>query len=46
MWQISKLTTRLSCGSYTVLSRSGLFAYIMDDFGNMVPANGRSYLIG
>ena len=46
MWQISKLVTRLHGGTYTVLSRYGLFAYIMDDFGNMVPANGRSYLIG
>ena len=46
MWQISKLITRLHGGTYTVLSRYGLFAYIMDDFGNMVPANGRSYLIG
>lgn len=46
MWQIDKLTTRRSCGAYTVLNKYGLFAYIMDDFGNMVPANGRSYLIG
>ena len=46
MWQISKLITRLSCGAYTVLNKYGTFAYIVDDFGNMVPANGRSYLIG
>lgn len=46
MWQISKLITRRSCGAYTVLNKYGVCAYIVDDFGNMVPANGRSYLIG
>lgn len=46
MWKISKLTTRLSWGAYTVLNKYGMCTYIMDDFGNMVPANGRSYLIG
>ena len=46
MWQISKLITRLSCGAYVVLNKYGMLAYIVDDFGNMVPANGRSYLIG
>ena len=46
MWQISKLTTRLSCGTYTVLNKYGRLAYIMDDFGNMVPANGLAQLIG
>lgn len=46
MWQISKLITRLSCGVYTVLNKYGMFAYLCDDFGNLVPANGRSYLIG
>lgn len=46
MWQINKLTTRLSSGVYVVLNRYDMLAYLCDDFGNMVPANGRSYLIG
>lgn len=46
MWQISKLTTRLAGGIYSVLNRYGKFAYVVDDFGNMVPANGLTQLIG
>ena len=46
MWHINKLTTRLSSGVYVVLNRYSLLAYLCDDFGNLVPANGRSYRIG
>lgn len=46
MWKIAKLTTRLSNGVYVVLNRHGTLAYVCDDFGNLVPANGLSYLIG
>lgn len=46
MWQINELTTRLSNSVYVVLNRHGTLAYMCDDFGNLVPANGLSYLIG
>lgn len=46
MWNISKLTTRLAGGHYKVLRKHGNFGYIFDDFGNLVPSNGVTYLIG
>lgn len=45
-WQINCRTTRLNNGCYRVISRSGAMSYVMDDFGNAVPANGVAALLG
>ena len=45
-WQIDCRTTRLNNGCYRVVTRVGALAYVMDDFGNAVPANGVAALLG
>lgn len=46
MWDIGMLTTRIHGGVYKVRLKHGSFSYVMDDFGNLSPANGVTYLIG
>lgn len=46
MYGISSIMTCRGNGTYTMATRFGVFAYIHDDFGNLVPANGVTYLIG
>ena len=45
-WQIDCRTTRLNNCCYRVITRSGAMSYVMDDFGNAVPANGVAALLG
>lgn len=45
-WQIDCRTMRLNNCCYRVITRSGALSYVMDDFGNEVPANGVAALWG
>lgn len=45
-WNISKLCLRLSGGLYRYCTKHGVYAYLMDDFGNLVPGNELTALVG